>query len=202
MLASTADVSGVLGPNWKDARNERIGACKALKFACSTLLVIFSIAVTVSLIVDRETKVAQDATPAFAIFLICLAIGWLFMVEGGQASMVGLPPVEKSLYKDSHPITYKLCSIAHEGNNLDRYLIGRQFMVLLIVFTTNQCGAALRSAHAFDHSHWFLDVFLGSGIAMILMVACIGQLMSQVNASHCMLDFVDVSNTLTLSHYS
>jgi len=197
MLGSSSDISPFRGPNWKEARDEKIGAWTAFKYTVSTLLVIFSFLVTVSLILDRETKVSKNASPSFAIVLLCVAIAWLFMVEGGQASMVGLPPVEAELYKDSHPITYKICSIAHKGNNLDRYLIGRQFMVLLIVFTTNQCGAALRNADAFDHSHWFLDIFLSSGITMILMLACLGQLMGQVNASHCMLDFVDVSDNLS-----
>ena len=54
----------------------------------------------------------------------------------------------------------------------------------------NQCGAALNHAEVFGLPQWFLDFFLGTGIAMILVTACAGQLMSQVNASHCMLDFV------------
>lgn len=188
-------------PPLLDARDEKLNACKLFKFFYSTLLVFFSIALTVSLILDEETKVAQDVSPAIAIVIICLAIAWLFFVEGGQASMVGLPPVEKELYKDSHPITYKICSLAHKGNNLDRYLIGRQFMVLLMVFTTNQCGSALSGASAFDLPNWFLDIVLGSGIALILMTACLGQLMSQVNASHCMLDFAD-THFMTFTLYT
>lgn len=175
----------------RDARDQKIGVCKAFKFTYSTLLVFFCMVVIVSLILDRETKVSQDVSPALALIVIALAMGWLFMVEGGQASLVGLPPVERDLYKDSHPTTYSICSLAHKGNNLDRYIIGRQFVVLLIVFATNQCGAALKDAEVFGLSDWFLDVFLGSGISMILVTACVGQLMSQVNASHCMLDFID-----------
>lgn len=89
MLASNPDGSAVRGPNWKEARDESIGPCKVFKFTYSTLLVIFSIAVAISLILDGETKVSQNASPAFAIALICLAIGWLFMVEGGQVSDLG-----------------------------------------------------------------------------------------------------------------
>jgi hypothetical protein len=42
------------------------------------------------------------------------------MVEGSQGSLVGLAPVDKELFKDSHPITYKCCEVAHKGDNLDR----------------------------------------------------------------------------------
>jgi hypothetical protein len=117
--------------------------------------------------------------------------------------MVGLPPVDRALFKDTHPITYSICSLAHKGNNLDRYIVGRQFMVLVIVFAANQCGAALEGARVFGLPAWFNDIFLGSSIFIILVTACLGQLMSQVNASHCMLDFVNTHfMTCTLSGMS
>eukprot|EP00956_Cyclotella_meneghiniana_P004144 scaffold5075_cov25-Cyclotella_meneghiniana.AAC.1 len=51
-----------------------------------------------------------------------------------RASLIGLPPVEPDLYKDSHPhITYKNAALAFKGNSLDRYLMGRQFTTLNIV---------------------------------------------------------------------
>ncbi len=49
-----------------------------------------------------------------------LAITWLGMIEGQQASLVGLPLVNPDLYKDSHPITYKNGTLAFQGDNFDR----------------------------------------------------------------------------------
>jgi hypothetical protein len=69
-----------------------------------------------------------------------MAITWLSMIEGQQASLVGLPPVDPELYKDSHTITYKNGALAFRGDNFDRYLMGRQFMVLLVVFLIESCG--------------------------------------------------------------
>ena len=114
-----------------EARDHKVTPGLVFKFFYSTALVFFSAAVIVSLIVQEETKVSHDVSPAIALVIIVVALTWLFMVEGGQASLVGLPPIEQSLYEDSHPITYRICKLAHNGNNLDRYLIGRQFMVLL-----------------------------------------------------------------------
>jgi hypothetical protein len=68
---------------------------------------------------------------------------WLSMIEGGQGSLVGLAPVNPELYKESHPTTYKNTAFAHKGDNLDRYLMGRQFMVVLTVFTINLSGGPL-----------------------------------------------------------
>lgn len=99
---------------------------------------------------------------------------------GSQGSLVGLPPIHRELYKESHPITYSITKVAHSGDNLDRYLMGRQFMVLGLVFITNLCGAPLPGAQILGLPKIVLEIFLGSGIAMILMMTMMGQLNSQV----------------------
>merc|ERR1719437_229353 len=113
------------------------------------------------------------------------------MVEGGQCSLVGLPPVDRELYRESHPITYMITGWAHKGDNLDRYLMGRQFMVIFINFTIGLCGAPLSGAEVFGLPDWVSAIFLGSGIAMVLQNVVVGQLTSQCNASHMMLDYIN-----------
>ena len=61
------------------------------------------------------TRISDEIHPAFAYVMIWVAIGWLTMVEGGQGSLVGLAPVNKELYKDSHPLAYKCTSITNSG---------------------------------------------------------------------------------------
>ena len=121
-----------------------------------------------------------------------LAITWLTMVEGQQASLVGLPPVDPVLYKDSHPITYKNAALAFKGDNLDRYLMGRQFMVLLVVFVVNQCGQPLDpKVDVLGMPDWVKFIFLDIGLGMIIFTCVLGQLHTQVNATHCMIDFIN-----------
>jgi hypothetical protein len=64
---------------------------------------------------------------------------------GSQGSLVGLAPVDKSF---SRIATRSLTSavIAHKGDNLDRYLLGRQFMVVVMVFTINISGGPIADA--------------------------------------------------------
>jgi len=131
-----------------------------------------------------------------AYVVILLSMMWLSVVEGGQASLVGLPPVRKEIYKDSHPITHRITSIAHRDDNLNKYLIGRQFLVVLIVFVMNLAGSPLEDADVLGLPHIFQQVFLSFGLALILMSAMIGQLAAQVNASHCMLDFINTYSML------
>ncbi|CAK0811395.1 unnamed protein product [Prorocentrum cordatum] len=163
----------------------------AVKSVCSVCLLLFSVVVVMALIYAGDTKLSRDGHPVVAFVVIWVATVWLAVVEGGQASLVGLPPIQPNLYKDSHPITHRITALAHRGDNLNRYLIGRQFLVVLIVFVTNMSGAPLRDATVLGLPDVLQDVFLSSGLAMILMLAMIGQLSAQVNASHCMLDFIN-----------
>jgi hypothetical protein len=86
---------------------------------------------------------------------------------GGKQGSWSVLPVDRELFKDSHPITYKCCEVAHKGDNLDRYLLGRQFMVVVMVFTiTSPVDPLLMPRLGFDH---VLNMFLGSGPMILFM---------------------------------
>jgi Silicon transporter len=162
-----------------------------IKAIYSVGLLIFSTAMIMALIFNEDTKVARQVHPAVAFLSLWGALIWLTMVEGGQASLVGLAPINRELYKDSHPITNKNTMIVHVGDNLDRYLLGRQFMVVLVVFTINNSGGPLAGATLWGLPDIVLKIFLSSGMAMILLTANVGQLTAQVNSSLHMLDYIN-----------
>mmetsp|Transcript_51914 Transcript_51914/g.62410 ORF Transcript_51914/g.62410 Transcript_51914/m.62410 type:complete len:505 (-) Transcript_51914:211-1725(-) len=168
-----------------------ISAFTLLKNLYSVCLLIFSVVIVMGLIFSGQTKIASEVNPWVAFIVIWAALLWLSMVEGGQGALVGLAPINFDLYKDTHPKTYMSTKIAHVGDNLDRYLLGRQFMVLFIVFSTNMAGAPLPNSQLWGFPDWVITIFLGTGIAMILMTNMIGQLNTQVNAAHCMLDYIN-----------
>jgi len=145
-----------------------------------------------ALIFDENTELATDTHPWVAFFILWIAMIWLAHVEGGQASLVGLPPVDMKLYKDSHKTSHKIMSTINMGDNLDRYLMGRQFMVLALVFVENL------SAHPKDDGASILglpevvnDILIKTGLAIFFMTAMIAKISAQVNASRCMLDYVN-----------
>ena len=161
------------------------------KSVYSCILLAFSLVSVLALIGYEQTNLSDSVHPAFAYFVFITAISWLTMVEGGQASLVGLEPVNAELYKDSHPKAYKSTVWTNEGDNLDRYLLGRQFMVVLVVFCVNMSAGPKGGAELWGYPQWVNDVFFTTGVAMILITCMIGQLNSQVNASHCMIDYID-----------
>jgi len=162
-----------------------------IRIVYSLFLLIFSIVVVLALIATGNTQIARDVHPVAAGVIMWALIIWMSMVEGGQCSMVGLPPIDRELYRESHPITYKITGWGHKGDNLDRYLMGRQFMVIFINFTIGLCGAPLQGAEVLGLPDWVTFLFLGSGLAMVLQNVIVGQLTSQCNASHMMLDYIN-----------
>jgi len=166
-------------------------ACTLIRYVYSCILLAFSIVIVFGLMASGQTTLARDVHPAFAVIMLIVSITWLTMVEGGQGSLVGLAPVDRRLYKDTHKWSYMCTSLCHKGDNLDRYLLGRQFMVVLVVFCVNMSGGPVGGATLWGFPEVIINIFLVSGLAMILLTCMVGQLNSQVNGCHCMLDYIN-----------
>ena len=165
---------------------------KAVKYIYSSGLLIFSVTVVMATIGNRSTKLSAGAHPAISIVLFWFLLIWLAVMEGGLGCLVGLQPVDKSLYAESHPISHKSTTIVHKGDNMERFIVGRQFLVVLVMFIVNMCGGALPgTSDILNLPEGIVSVFVSSGLAMILTTIILGQLTSQVNAAKCMLDFLN-----------
>lgn len=173
-------------------KGKGINYFKIFKDVYSTLLLIFCTVIVTAVIFDNNTKVAKEAHSSVAYIVLWLALAWLSMVEGGQASLVGLPPIDMNLYKDTHQTSHKIMTIVNEGDNLDRYLMGRQFMVLALVFVESLCGHPIDAdKQVLGMPLWINKILLNTGLAIFFMTAMIGKISAQVNASRCMLDYVN-----------
>jgi Silicon transporter len=162
-----------------------------LKYLYSMGLLVFSVTIVMAAIFSEQTKVAEQVSPILAFFVIWGLVLWLAMMEGGQGCLVGLQPIDKELYAETHPVSLSNTTLAHKGDNMERFIVGRQFLVCLVVFVTNMCGGAIADASVLGLSSIMTEIFLASGIAMILMTIMLGQLTAQVNAANCMLDFIN-----------
>lgn len=72
---------------------------------------------------------------------------------------------------------------------MERFIVGRQFLVVLVVFCINLLASASKGANVLDLPEAAAKVFLESGVAVILITIMLGQLTAQVNAANSMLDF-------------
>ena len=162
------------------------------KYIYSFILLGFCITMVMGCIFTRQSTAKEFGIhPIGAFFLFWSLVFWLAMIEGGQGCVVGLHPVNKEKYAETHPITYMTTQLAHRGDNLERFIVGRQFLVVLVIFLINMCGSATKDADPFGLPQLWNDIFLENGVAVIITTIVIGQLTSQVNAAICLLDFIN-----------
>jgi len=86
-----------------------------------------------------------------------------------EGCLVGLQPIDKDLYKDTHKISYMNTVIAHKGDNLERYIIGRQFNVVLCVFVVS---LVRRIAEEGGQVIWLPVIFCLTAVFVHLLTGC------------------------------
>merc|ERR1719491_1008372 len=112
-------------------------------------------------------------------------------MEGGLNCMVGLQPIPYAAYQHTHPKTYLSTSLSHNGQNIERFIVGRQYLDLMIVFITSFMVSTVDDASVLGLPKIVNDIFLGSDLAVILCTIVFGQLIAQINCAHSMLDFIN-----------
>jgi hypothetical protein len=156
----------------------------------SGALLLFSIYI-ISVAIFRKQTAATGDKKLPPIVAFCLFFGlltWLALMEGGLNCMVGLQPIDRKLYQDTHKHTHLCQTWVSSGHNLEKFIVGRQFLDLSIVFVSNFLVSSIDNA---EFVPLWERVFLDSGLAVIVITIVIGQLVSQINAAHSMLDFIN-----------
>jgi len=184
------------------------------KYTYSLGLLLFSLLIIHVAIMTNQTSGTSEwnIPPIVALLLFWCLLMWLGIMEGGQGALVGLQPLPqqtRQLYKNTHMWTYQNTSIVHNhGDNMERFIIGRQFLVVIVVFVINMVASPADSKNdttAYEessadygkdeHDVWGFvpsilhSILFTSGLALILVTITLGQLTAQVNATKCMLDF-------------
>jgi len=157
-----------------------------LRFVFSLCLLIFSGVVTSYAIWAQKTSMWK-AVPGWASLIIFIMVLFLLgVMEGLQIALVELKRQEPESYKDSHPKAYKLGQYAMKGDNVERFLMGRQVFVVCLVFF----AAKLTTIHGNSESgflfyvpDWVQALFLETGLLACVVVVIIAQLMPQIVAS-------------------
>lgn len=181
-------------PSPKEApRSAFANGIKYLKYFYSFALLIFSVVIVMSAIFQQQSTATANMGfhPLTAFVLFWFLIFWLAIMEGGQGALVGLQMIDKSLYSESHPVALKNTNLVHEGDNMERFIVGRQLLTVFVIFIINLMASAIPGASVLNLPDVVNEIFLGTGIALILTTIMLGQLTAQVNASNCMLDFIN-----------
>ena len=80
-------------------------------------------------------------------------------MEGGQIALVGLQPVDKVLYANTNPRAFKNTTLVHSGDKMERFIVGHQFWVVLVVFLL---ASAIDDADVVGLNDIMTEIFLTS----------------------------------------
>ena len=191
---SSSQIQTLWNAFWKNNNTTCCSIKKWLEcFKCffsMTILFISIYTVMIAMMFQQTVATYHGLPIGLAIVFFWFLIFWLAAMEGEQACLVGLQPIPKNQYKTSHPWTFVSTKIAHDGNNMECYIVGRQFLVCLVVFASNLLAATIDNAIVPTLSDTMISTMLSSGIAVTLIAIILGQ-SAQINAANCMLDFIN-----------
>lgn len=168
-------------------------AFEVIKNVVSMIFILFCVVVISAAIFTKQTTATAESgvQPILALFTFWFLLMWLAMLEGGLNCTVGLQPIDKTLYEESHPRTYRCTKASHQGDNIERFIVGRQYMDLMIVFITSFMVSTIDGASVLGLPEVVNNIFLGSDLAVIICTIVFGQLIAQINSANSMLDFMN-----------
>jgi len=156
-----------------------------IRYVGSFALLIFSTVVTFYAILEQKTSFWK-AVPGWASLIIFLVVLFLLgVMEGIQIALVELKRQDPATYRESHPQAYRLGQIAAKGDNIERFLLGRQVFVVCLVFF----AAKLTTIHGNDEEFLFYvpeivqTLLLETGLLACVIVVIVAQLTPQIVAS-------------------
>jgi len=176
----------------------------AYYFKCflSVCVTIFSFVFIVKGLAESQTNATNgagwDELPGYAAVLVSLL--FLFIMacaEGLQVSALALALVPSTEYREKSPLAYRICQLVFAGRNMQAFLVGRQFMVammmVLLARVTSYAGSdgVLVTGGDWGMGTGFNEGLLQSGILGAILVVNVAQLMSQVTASIFPVSFIN-----------
>merc|ERR1712038_350415 len=165
------------------------------RYIFSLGLLLFSGVVVCYAILEQKTSMWKEI-PGWASLLIFIFVLWcLCVMEGLQIALVELKKLNPEYYQTSHPTAFKLGQLACSGDNIERFLMGRQVFVVCSVFF----AAKLTTIHGRDPDgflfyvpEWVQKVFLETGLLACVVVVIVAQLMPQIVASIYPVQFLEL----------
>jgi len=149
------------------------------KYAISTLITIGCL---VFLIYGMAGGYAVlPGPPVVHILLFVFVLTMLGYLEGLQVAILATEHKDVDHYEDLYPSGVKLVHLMARGKNVSRFLMGRQFFVIFVVFLCAQI-TTFPDVPTGSLPYWLKIVLVDTGLGGALVVLCFGQLMPQLVA--------------------
>ena len=121
----------------------------------------------------------EDVHWGLDVFLFWIMLWWIAMLEGCQISIVGLQRHDPEIFKETHPRAYKSCKLVLAGANVERFLVGRQFLLIFNGFLASRVGGS-KTIDNLVIGGWVWDsfvtqLFFSNGVLLMIVIVALGQ---------------------------
>mmetsp|Transcript_124174 Transcript_124174/g.356744 ORF Transcript_124174/g.356744 Transcript_124174/m.356744 type:complete len:381 (-) Transcript_124174:36-1178(-) len=166
------------------------------KYVLSTILTAAAIGFVCYGIGSGEAVLGLPPAANYAILVFVLVL--LAYLEGLQVAILALEGQDGEQFKATYPRGHALHSLVMRGANVQRFLVGRQFYVVFVVFLCSQ----VTTFPDIDRPNWFPDflwfALVQTGLPGALIVLAFGQLMPQLIASRHPIVFCNLYGSMTV----
>lgn len=116
----------------------------------------------------------------FVIFVFCMTL--VFYLEGLQVAILAVEHEDFNQYKEIYPRAYALMMSVTHLNNVERFLVGRQFFTIFVMTLIAQVTTFPKISHLGINSIvWF--IFIQTGLPGAIVVTTIASLQPQLLAA-------------------
>lgn len=171
---------------------------RGLKYLMSTVVTCAAVAFICFGIGSGRAVLPGSPVLHFAVLgFVLVLLGYL---EGLQVAILALEGRDGEGWRHSHPRAYTLHSLVTKGRNVQRFLVGRQFYVVFVVFLCSQVTTfpSVHRPEFFPEVLWFCLV--ETALPGALLVLAFGQLMPQLIASRYPVTFCNMVGALPVLH--
>lgn len=184
------DANEVQLPKSETPLSEKVA--KYVKYAFSSAMTITYVIYILWGIWTNQAVLPGHPVLHFLIFCFCLTL--VAYLEGLQVAILNCEHVDPERKKESHPRGYKLMKSVRQGNNVERFLVGRQFFTIFVMTLMAQVTSFPDISHlSVPDVIWF--IFISTGLPGAMVVTTIGSLQPQLLAAKDPWNFLNMYGT-------
>lgn len=155
-----------------------------LVVVCSLIVVLYGIAMGYAVL---------QVHPVVLYLLLVSSLTLLGYVEALHYSNVSIERYDMTPYAEEYPKSCKVQSLVNTNEKVQRFLVGRQFFVIFVVFIVAQCTTLPHFPEDFlGMPKAAVLALLGSGIPGIMIVLTFGQLIPQLFVEEFTIPFINM----------
>jgi len=157
-------------------------ACDIVRYIISTCITLGCVGIVCYGIAKGYATLPGPPAALFVVLVLVLVL--LAYLEGLQVAILALERIPAESFEHSHPRAYRVHKLATrgEGLNVQRFLVGRQFFVVFVVFVCAQLTTYPTLPRDIV-PEWLMVAVIDTGLPGALIVLAFGQLMPQLIAA-------------------